>query len=141
MFNFDKSAEEEFAQFIKGRRKDGSIRWMENWCDMSVRKMAETSLHSKRLQQYELLYRSWSEQVHGSPGALMMRVFVHDDDADLVSKIEREEDKRIAETITNSINIFCEIWMMLPETRDLMDEKSVRKWLDDAISTPLVHPI
>lgn len=103
--------------------------------------MAEASPHPKRLQQYELLYRSWSEQVHGSPGALMMQVFAHDDDTDLVSKIEREEDKRIVETIANSINIFYEIWMMLPKARDLMDEKAVRKWLDEAISTPLVHPI
>lgn len=42
-----------------------------SWHGKRTRELAENSDDAMRLHQYELLFRSASEQVHGSPGALI----------------------------------------------------------------------
>ena len=124
----DASLSVEYGQFKLGMKKDGSIRWASNWCGKSAYKLAQESVISARLDQYELFYRAWSEQLHGAPGALMTSVFPVRG-SDWYIHVLIEDDKKIAETIGNSVNLFCELWMILPIMRPSVAGEKFSAWL------------
>lgn len=67
-----------FPEFVRYSRtgkvslsEDGDVNFVGSWHRKSVREQARNSEDDIRLHQYELLYRSASDQVHGTPGALI----------------------------------------------------------------------
>jgi hypothetical protein len=125
----DEALAAEYAEFKAGVNKDnGSVRWTSSWCGKSTYRLAQESPNPARVDQYELLYRAWSEQVHGAPGALMASVFSVDRPDWLVAMLH-EDDKRIAETIGNSVNLFSELWVTLPNMRSSFAVEKAHSWL------------
>ena len=118
----------EYAEFRSGSHGDGSIRWVTSWCGKTSYKLAQESPNPGRVDQYELLYRAWSEQVHAAPGALMTSVFPADG-PDWYIKMLHLDDQRIAETIGNSVILFCELWLILPTMRPSFAEEKAQGWL------------
>lgn len=118
----------DFAEFVQKHNSDGSIRWFNSWCRKSVRQMAKESPNPARMDQYDLLYSMWSEQVHGSPGALMATALLKGE-PEWAGKLLHEENKKIAEIVGNTVNILCEIWIILPLMRPAFDKEKGDLWL------------
>jgi hypothetical protein len=91
---------------------------------MDTRRLAELSSHRLRKKQYELLFSSWSEQVHAAPGALLDDLFRREID---VAKIVRDDVTRSAEALSMGVTLFLELAMLLPNLPQL-DPASVFKW-------------
>lgn len=102
-----------FPEFRKKDRADGSPRWATSWCDRNTRDLAEASPNPLRPAQYQLLFASWSEQVHSAPGAMLDSMFRRAD-GDWVESVVRSDDVRIAELATMTMTLFLEMWRELP---------------------------
>jgi hypothetical protein len=61
-----------FPEFRKKGRADGSPNWATSWCDRTTRNLAESSTEALRRDQYQMLFSTWSEQTHASPGGAMV---------------------------------------------------------------------
>jgi hypothetical protein len=123
----------------------GHVSWDKSWSRMDARRLAELSTHPLRKKQYELLFSSWSEQVHAVPGALLDDLFRHEI---AVEKIVRDDVTRSAEALSMGVTFFLELAMLLPSLPRL-DPTSVFKWttiladqadVHGAQRAPLGHP-
>lgn len=108
----------------------GHVRWDKRWSRLDARRLAEQSTHRLRKKQYELLFTSWSEQVHAAPGALIDDLFRREID---VEKIVRDDVTRSAEALSMGVTLFLELAMLLPSLPQL-DPAIVFKW-----TTVLAH--
>lgn len=127
----------EFPEFKIKEKEDGSVRWASSWCGKDTYSLARESPNPVRLEQYELLYRSWSEQVHGAPGALMTAVFPGVGNSERLTQLIYQNDKRLVETVANSINIFCELWLVLPLTRSTFSKEKADVWMKQLIASQI----
>lgn len=118
----------EYATFHNGTRNDGSIRWADTWSGKTVRALAYESALPARVDQYELFYRVWSEQVHGAPSALLTSIFPLDGSG-WIETVLHEDDKMILEALGNSVAIFCEIWQGLPLYESSLELDQAKHWL------------
>lgn len=101
---------------------DGKLRKQPSWSGHNVSYLATKSSNSMRKNQYDMLFRMWSEQMHGAPAALLDDMVA----TRSVSKIIAEEDVRIAETMTMALSLFVELWMLLPHAPTPEAEHLVR---------------
>jgi len=108
----------------------GRVSWDKRWSRLDARRLAELSTHRLRKKQYELLFSSWSEQVHAAPGALLDDLFRREID---VERIVRDDVTRSAEALSIGVTLFLELAMLLPNLPQL-DPASVFKW-----TTVLAH--
>lgn len=92
--------------------QNGKLSIAPSWSGHSARYLAEQSSHRLRADQYELMYSAWSEQAHAAPAALMDQIFPANRRVD---EVVARDDARIAETVTTSITLFLELWMLLPD--------------------------
>lgn len=103
---------ETYAEFRAKPRRDGSPQWRQNWCGKNIAELARESTNRLHHVNYKLLYSAWSEQTHGSPGALLPRVM----DSIYPNRIDPNRDEAGAEmrVILMSMVLFREVWTLLP---------------------------
>lgn len=103
-------------------------RWAESWSGKTTKQLAYDSPRAIRKDQYELLFREWSEQSHASPGALIASMF-----ADFnVERIIEADDVRIAEAVTMAVGFFVDLQGLLRVAPTVPVEQRV-KWMDEAL--------
>lgn len=116
-----------FPEFRKKDRADGSPNWATSWCDRTTRNLAESSTEALRIDQYQMLFSTWSEQTHASPGALLDNFF-HSGGEDWVEGVIASDDARIGEIGTMAIVLFLQLWTLLPHGPTL-DATKAEQWI------------
>ena len=111
-----------FSDFKVG---PGGKKWSRTWSGLSARDLADRSESTIRRDQYEILFRVWSQQTHATPGAMLAEVLPTDVDIDA---IVRDDDVRIVETCSVAIGMFIDLWSELPHLPKLDPAKSAN-WL------------
>lgn len=114
-----------YAEFRRGADATGRAKWAKSWSGKTLSQLCEESPKELRQVNYRTLFSDWSEQAHGTPGALVRgiissifpeRPYLHDD-------LERTES-----VIAMALVQFLELWEILPGAPPL--EKSLRQeWL------------
>jgi hypothetical protein len=115
-----------FPEFRKKDRADGSPNWAASWCDRTTRNLAESSTNPLRRDQYQMLFSTWSEQTHASPGALLDNFF-RSGGEDWVKDTVAFDDVRIGEIGTMAIVLFLELWKLLPHGPALDATKDLQR--------------
>lgn len=113
----------------------GTVHWLPSWSGHSARYLAEKSTHRLRLDQYELLFSTWSEQAHGAPVALMDSLFPGGLPPE---QIVASDDAEIIQTVTMAITLFLELWMMLPHVPQ-PDAAQRLEWQNSMIAEARKH--
>jgi hypothetical protein len=114
----------QFPEYRVGKRG----RWAESWSGKTTKQLAIDSPRAIRKDQYELLFREWSEQSHASPGALIASMFADFD----VARIIEDDDVRIAEAVTMAVGFFVDLQGLLRVAPTVPIEQLV-KWMDEAL--------
>ncbi len=128
------------AHFKLPPRADGTVRWRKSWSGKTTRALAELSPDPMRVPQYELLFSTWSEQTHATPGAFATGLFIEYEDeiiAEALSKIDRiplEISQVLAgarlrqvQTLGVTTLFFLQIWHQLPKVPQ-PDSIQSNKW-------------
>ncbi len=84
----------------------GKSSWAKSWTRMGTGDLASRSPVKLRGRQYELLYPAWSEQAHGTPGALVDEILGTNEDPD---RRDLSEEVHVAETLTMALTLFIEL--------------------------------
>lgn len=113
----------------------GQVRWAHSWSGRSARFLAEQSGHPLREDQYRLLFSAWSEQTHASPATLLDNMFGHGLPID---KVVASDETRIAETVTNALTFFLELWTLLPHA-PVVDYVKYLEWTNTVIAEAQKH--
>ncbi|BCW45105.1 hypothetical protein StoSoilB5_22890 [Arthrobacter sp. StoSoilB5] len=103
---------EAYTEFRAKPRRDGSPQWRQSWCGKNIAELARESTNRLHHVNYKLLYSAWSEQTHGSPGALLPRVM----DSIYPERIDPNRDEFESEmrVILMALVLFRELWTLLP---------------------------
>ncbi|MEV4999107.1 hypothetical protein [Streptomyces niveus] len=119
-----------FADFRLTPRPDGSTRWQTSWSGKTTRALAEASPDPMRVSQYELLFSTWSEQTHATPGVFATDLFVQHED-EIIEEALAEVDevplevlraisgvgRREVQTLSMASLLFLQLWQQLPNVR------------------------
>jgi len=101
-----------FDQFKGKSKADGSINFNASWTGKNSRQLASESPNTMRLQQYELLYREWSSEVHAAPATMLESLF-REPGVDLTELLREGADKT-AQLMAVTLNLFLDLWNVLP---------------------------
>lgn len=117
---------EEFLDntFREFRTKDGG--WAPSWSGRPTRQLAEASSKPLREEQYRLLFVSWSEQTHASPGAVVDNIL--GPIGRTAQQVIASDDREIVEVASISIGFLIEIWFELPNITPL-DPAIAAQWM------------
>lgn len=131
--------EQSFPDF----RSASGTSWKASWSGKSTRELARLSDNPRRLDQYEQLFRDWSQQAHAAPGSLLDSVF-RSTDADWISEAIASDDREIADMVTMTVTLFVELWRHLPGLPPLEAETALA-WTGQVLrfvtgSDPAVRP-
>lgn len=101
-----------YAEFRAKTRRDGTLQWTQSWCGKSVAELSRESKNRLHKANYKLLYSAWSEQTHGSPGALLPRIM----DSIYPERINpsRDESHSEIQAALMAMVLFRELWSLLP---------------------------
>lgn len=113
-----------FEEFRAPKTHDG---WATTWSGQSAWKLATLSSSPIRQDQYNLMFRSWSEQAHAAPAALLPGMFARGG-PDWEREVVAEDDARVLEAIAITVTFFLELWYLLPPFAPLLDSASALKW-------------
>lgn len=113
-----------FEEFRAAKTHDG---WATTWSGKSAWNLASLSSNSLRRDQYNLMFRSWSEQAHAAPGALLPGIFPRGGPG-WASEVVAEDDARVLETIAMTVTFFLELWYLLPPFTQLLDSARALEW-------------
>lgn len=113
--------------FSEFRTRNGG--WAPSWSGRPTRQLAEASSKPLRKEQYRLLFVSWSEQTHASPGAMVDNIL--GPIGRTAQEVVANDDREIIEVASISIGFLIEIWSELPNVTPL----------DPAIATPWMGKI
>lgn len=113
-----------FEEFRDSKTHDG---WATTWSGNSAWKLATISSSSMRRDQYNLMFRSWSEQAHATPGALLPGMFPRGG-PDWLKEVVAEDDTRVLEAIAMTVTFFLELWYLLPPFAPLLDSARTLEW-------------
>jgi hypothetical protein len=116
-----------FPEFRKKDKPDGSANWATSWCDRTTRALVESSTDGLRKDQYQLLFSTWSEQTHASPGALLDNFFSTGNEGWMEDAIA-SDDARIGEIGTMAVILFLQLWKLLPKGPTL-DAAQAEQWI------------
>lgn len=107
----------------------GRVHWSPSWSGHSARYLAEQSNHRLRIDQYELLFSTWSEQAHGAPTTLLENMFPPGLSPD---HVVAADDVEIVQTVMTAVMLFLELWVLLPYVPQADPEQRL-KWINSAI--------
>lgn len=113
-----------FEEFRDAKTHDG---WATTWSGQSAWKLATLSSSPIRRDQYNLIFRSWSEQAHGAPGALLPGMFPAGG-PDWAREVVAEDDARVLEAIAMTVTFFLELWYLVPPFARLLDSARALEW-------------
>jgi hypothetical protein len=109
--------------------KKGEVRWATSWSGLTTKALAEQSPNPLRVHQYKQLFSTWSEQAHGTPGALAPDL--------LGPRIGRtvelaltEDESEVSQIAVMAVVLFIELWKLLPAIPQA-DEKRINTWIRD----------
>lgn len=122
-----------FEEFRNFKAHDG---WATAWSGQSAWKLAKLSSHPLRLDQYILMFRSWSEQAHATPGALLPGIFPRGG-RDWQQEVVAEDDARVLEAIVMATSLFLELWHLLPPFAPLLDPTRALEWTTELAESGL----
>jgi hypothetical protein len=94
-----------------------------------------------RKHQYSLLYRRWSEETHGAPGALIESILRDGGDHHWMDRIVEDDLRETAQVLSMGVALFSELWMLLPGAPEF-DERwpdwfeQLRKWTSREFEMP-----
>lgn len=120
--NVEKLLDQGFREFSKPKG-----RWATNWSGKNTWQLAKLSKLPLRQDQYRLLFGPWSEQTHGSPGAVVPNLFERLDEDGFEGAI-RNEDRESVELASLAVSLTIEIWQQLPNVAPL-DLAKAAGWL------------
>ena len=133
------------AQFKDKPRADGSTRWAASWNRRSVKAMTDESPQPIRKYQYSLLYRRWSEETHGAPGALIESILRDGGDPHWMDSVVEDDLRETAQVLSMGVGLFSELWMLLPGAPEF-DERwprwfeQLRAWTWREFEMPSTSP-
>lgn len=113
-----------FEEFRDRKAHDG---WASTWSGQSAWTLATLSSNPLRRDQYNLMFRSWSEQAHATPGALLPGIFLSGG-AGWEKAVVAEDDTRVLEAIAITVTFFLELWNALPPFAPLLDAGEALDW-------------
>jgi hypothetical protein len=105
-------AETHFDAFRGKPRADGTPAWAKSWNGSSTWDMAKASPSAMRVEQYNQLYVSWSEETHAAPGALIDSMFRTIGPGWIEDHLTNEL-REMSQIIVMTIHHFLELWMVL----------------------------
>lgn len=120
--NVEKLLDQGFREFSKPKG-----RWATSWSGKNTWQLSKLSKHSLRQDQYRLLFGPWSEQTHGSPGAVIPNLFERLGEDGFEGAI-RKEDRESVELASLAVSLTIEIWQQLPYAAPL-DPATAADWL------------
>ena len=103
----------QFDQFRHKPKSNGDPNWASSWNSKSARDMSEASPDKMRTKQYKVLFSAWSEQAHGTPGAVIGQMMREDMRAVDSVRAREEVVTRSMETLAMALTLFVELWMNL----------------------------
>ncbi len=113
-----------FEEFSDRKTRDG---WAPTWSGQSAWALATLSSNALRRDQYNLMFWSWSEQAHATPGALLPGIFARGG-AGWEKAVVAEDDTRVLEAIAMTVTFFLELWQVLPPFAPLLDAGRALAW-------------
>ncbi|UUE28486.1 DUF5677 domain-containing protein (plasmid) [Rhodococcus qingshengii] len=130
----------QFDQFRLAPAADGSRRWRTSWNSKNAREMSELSMHPMRKFHYQLLFRTWSEQAHGSPGILFAQMQRYDAAKEDPELFAGDVQARSIEIVSMAITQFINLWCCLTAF-PAPDTYEVQMWFarQRVIASPLVR--
>jgi hypothetical protein len=129
--NLESLLDGEFAEF-RSLTKKGKVVWATSWSGCTTRQLADASTHPLRTDQYVLLFSTWSEQTHASPGALIGDILGQRINRTLEDFLKGDE-VRVAEVAAMAVVLFIDLWRLLPSIPAL-DEARVQTWSGELIA-------
>lgn len=105
----------------KAGKPDG---WLASWSGKSAWQLAQASTSRMRVPQYNLLFKKWSEQVHGAPGAHVDNMF-RQGDADWIAESIKQDDNETSNVMHMAMLLFVELWHLLPGAAPFPAEKAL----------------
>jgi hypothetical protein len=113
----------------------GRPRRRSSWTGLTVLELASMSNHPLRKSQYDLLFSAWSGQLHAAPGALIGGLLGRTTDA---ARVMRDDDARIAETLSVCITLLLDLWASLPEI-PVADPRRQVEWMSALLRVARRH--
>ena len=94
------------------KTEDGKLKNQPSWSGHTARYLAEKSTNPQRVIQYDVLFTAWSQEAHGTPGAVLAfgETDAHKDPEDSAAT----EYANTVHTVTMAIKLFVELWTLLP---------------------------
>lgn len=115
-----------FPEF-RTEKPTGGVVWARSWCRLTTRDLAAISARPLREAQYRLLFKAWSEHMHGTSRAFLEEITRGRGE---LAEATADDDLRVAETAAMAVVFFCEIWNLLPYIQQ-PDDAEVAGWTDE----------
>ena len=119
--NIEELLDQGFKEFSKPKG-----RWATSWSGKNTWQLAKLSKRPLRQDQYRLMFSPWSEQTHGSPGAIVPNLFDRLDETGFEGAILKE-DRESVELASTAVSLTVEIWWCLPNAVPL-DSAEAAGW-------------
>jgi hypothetical protein len=121
-------SESHFDDFRLPTKDGGSPKWRKSWNAKNIADMSRESTNSHRAKQYQQLYGIWSEQAHGSPGALYLQWVSHHSEHS-PTEVRQWVRSRTLEALGMAMTLFIELWVALPNVTRPTDTQ-IHRWFD-----------
>jgi hypothetical protein len=118
-------------------RPSGGARWQQSWSGENTWQLAELSENPLRVDQYNQLFKIWSEETHATPGALI-ESFTAQAGENWPADVVARDEVRMVEMVTIAISLFLEVWVLLPHVPTLEVAK-FKAWTDGLIVEASKH--
>lgn len=105
------------------KKKDKPVRWRRSWNGMSAWDMAQQSPNALRAPQYRLLYKRWSEEAHGAPGAHIDNLFLRNGE-DWAQKAINQDLVETVRVMQMAMSLHLELWHLLASTVPLASDQA-----------------
>lgn len=127
---------EMFAAF-RVEKPGKAPRWQSSWAGKNTRELAALSSNRLRLDQYTLLFSRWSEEAHGSPGALLEGLMPPLSGRG-PGEIVESDDRQIIELAAMATALFIELWELLPAL-PAFDRRQHAAWMQRIMTVAIAH--
>lgn len=104
------------------------LAWRRSWTGKTTWQLAEESTNAMRVPQYRILFKRWSEEAHGAPGAHIDNMFRRTGE-DWAEDVLKEDDRQISEVTQMAMLLFIDLWQLLPAAAPFPAENVV-DWSD-----------
>lgn len=114
-----------FDSFRGKPKQNGEVSWVPSWSRKNIKALAEASPDAMRSDQYEQLFKIWSEQAHAAPGALLMGL-INGEGEDWLNDVLVADEREMIQTCSLTFMLFVSLWASLPAVPDI--PRDVVRW-------------